>query len=203
MATTTRLMSATPDEVFGVLSDPRSYAYWVLGSKAVRDAESNWPAKGSRFHHTVGFGPLRVRDHTSVEAVRSDRYLQLRTKARPMGTARVKLDLVPTSGGTEVTMNERAADSATAFVFNPFTHLLVHRRNVRSLERLAELAEGRKPMPKEEPGVEDVYTGATVRNPAERGRLTRLASRKTLVLPAVGLALLTVGVTARAIRRSS
>ena len=73
MATTKRRMQATPGEVFGVLSDPRGYAYWVLGSRAVRDAESDWPAKGSRFHHTVGFGPLRLRDHTSVEEVRPDR----------------------------------------------------------------------------------------------------------------------------------
>jgi uncharacterized protein YndB with AHSA1/START domain len=203
VATTTRLMNASPREVFAVLSDPRSYAYWVLGSKAVRDADSDWPANGSRFHHTVGFGPLRLRDHTSVEEVRSDRYLQLRTKARPMGTARVKLDLVPASEGTEVTMNERAADPATAFVFNPLAHLLVHRRNVRSLERLAELAEGRKPMPREEPGAEDVYAGATVRNPAEHGRLSRIASRKSVVIPAVGLALVAVGALAWAIRRSS
>ena len=203
MATTTRVVHASPREVFEVLSDPRSYAYWVLGSKAVRDADSDWPANGSRFHHTVGFGPLRLRDHTSVEEVRSDRYLQLRTKARPVGTARVKLDLVPASGGTEVTMNERAADPATAVVFNPLTHLLVHRRNVRSLERLAELAEGSRPMPTEEPGSEDAYAGATVRNPAERGRLSRLASRRSVVLSAVGLAAVALGAGAWIIRRSS
>jgi hypothetical protein len=196
-------MHATPGEVFGVLADPRSYAYWVLGSKAVRDADSDWPANGSRFHHTLGFGPLRLRDHTSVEEVRPDRYLQLLTKARPMGTARVKLDLVPASGGTEVTMNERAADPATAFVFNPLTHLLIHRRNVRSLDRLADLAEGRTPIPREEHGPEDVYAGATVRNPAERGRLSRIASRKGIARPAVGLALLAVGALAWAIHRSS
>jgi hypothetical protein len=202
VATTTRLMHATPGEVFGVLADPRSYAYWVLGSKAVRDADSDWPANGSRFHHTVGFGPLRLRDHTSIEEVRSDRYLQLLTKARPMGTARVKLDLVPASGGTEVTMNERGADPATAFIFNPLTHLLVHRRNARSLDRLAELAEGRTPIPREEPGPDDVYAGATVRNPAARGRLSRIASRKSIAVPAVGLAL-AVGALAWTTRRSS
>jgi hypothetical protein len=120
-----------------------------------------------------------------------------------MGTARVKLHLVPASDGTEVTMNERAADPATAFVFNPLTHLLVHRRNARSLERLAELAEGRRPMPREEPGGGDVYAGATVRNPAERGRLSGIASRKSIVLPALGLALLAAGALAWRIRESS
>jgi hypothetical protein len=41
-------------------------------------------------------------------------------------------------------MIEDAADPLTAFVFNPLTHLLVRGRNEKSLERLAELAEGRK-----------------------------------------------------------
>jgi hypothetical protein len=179
-----------------VLSDPRSYAYWVVGSKAVRDAESDWPAKGSRFHHTVGFGPFRVRDHTSVEEVRSDRYLQLRTNARPMGTARVKLDLAPVSGGTEVTMTEQPADAATAFAFTPLMHLLVDRRNVRSLARLAELAEGRRPVPREELGAGDVYSGATVLNPAQRGRLRRVAGHKAVALSVVGGALVTAGALA-------
>jgi hypothetical protein len=196
VATTKRRMHATPGEIFGVLSDPRSYAYWVLGSKAVRGAEPDWPAKGSRFHHTVGFGPLRLRDHTSVEEVRPDRYLQLRTNARPMGTARVKLELAPVSGGTEVTMIEQPSDPATAFAFIPPMHLLVHRRNVRSLERLAELAEGRKPIPCEEPGAGDVYEGATVHNPAEPGRLHRAARHKATTLLAAGLVLLAGGALA-------
>lgn len=195
-------MQATPEEVFGVLSDPRSYAYWVLGSKAIRAAEPGWPAKGSRFHHTVGIGPLRIRDHTSVEEVRADRFLQLRTKARPMGTARVTLELEPSASGTEVTMVERAADSATALLFTPLTHLLVHRRNVRSLERLAELAEGLKPLPREEgqsgPGA---YSGGVVQNPAEPGRFARaLRHRATIVAALAALGLLAGGALARAAR---
>jgi hypothetical protein len=118
-----------------------------VGSKAIRAADRDWPARGTRFHHTVGVGPLKVRDHTSVEDVEPGRYLQLRTKARPLGTARVKLELTGVPEGTRVTMTEQPADPVTAFLFMPLTHLATHLRNVRSLERLAELAEGRRPIP--------------------------------------------------------
>jgi uncharacterized protein YndB with AHSA1/START domain len=144
MARTVRRIATTPERIFDVLSDPQSYAYWVVGSKDIRDADPDWPSPGSRIHHSVGFGPLTVKDHTSVEEIARPRRLQLRAKARPLGTARVTLELVPEDGHTRVTMIEDAADPLTAFVFNPLTHLLVRGRNVKSLERLAELAEGRK-----------------------------------------------------------
>jgi uncharacterized protein YndB with AHSA1/START domain len=144
MARTVRRIAATPERIFEVLSDPDSYGYWVVGSKEVRDADADWPTPGSRFHHTVGVGPLEVKDHTSVEEIDRPRRLQLRAKARPLGTARVTLELQPEDGHTRVTMIEDAADPITAFVFNPLTHLLVRGRNEKSLERLAELAEGRR-----------------------------------------------------------
>jgi len=134
-------VDAPPEAVFGVLSDPMAYGYWVAGSKEVRDADPEWPLPGSRFHHTVGFGPLAVSDHTTCLRSESPRVLELRTKARPLGTASVRLDLVPEGTGTRVRLREDAGDALTAFVFNPLTHLLVRGRNEESLRRLAELAE--------------------------------------------------------------
>ena len=147
MARNERLIKASPDTVFRVLSDPRSYAYWVPGSLAVRDAEPGWPQVGTRFHHTVGAGPLRLRDHTEVEEQTPGRYLQLQAKTRPLGKSRVKLELRPAEGGTRVTMIDDPADAATAFFFQPLTHLAMRGRNVLALRRLAELAEGREPIP--------------------------------------------------------
>jgi hypothetical protein len=40
-------------------------------------------------------------------------------------------------------MREDPGDAATAFVFNPLTHLLVRGRNEESLDRLKRLAEER------------------------------------------------------------
>jgi uncharacterized protein YndB with AHSA1/START domain len=150
MARTERVIAAPPSAVFGVLADPRSYVYWVIGSREIRAADEAWPEPGSRFDHTVNIGPLRIRDHTTVERVERDRFLQLNAKARPFGTARIKIDLREQAAGTRVTMVEDAADGLTAFLFQPLMHLAMRRRNAHSLERLAELAEGRAPMPGEE-----------------------------------------------------
>lgn len=145
IARTEKIIEASPERVFEVLADPDSYGYWVVGSKYIRDADADWPAKGSRFHHAVGFGPLTVKDHSEVEVIDRPTYLQLRVKARPLGTGRVKLTMVPVGENrTHVTMVEDAADPLTAFVFNPVTHLLVRGRNKESLSRLAELAERKR-----------------------------------------------------------
>ena len=90
----------------------------------------------------VGFGPFEVKDHTCVLEVDPPRLLKLRAKARPLGTAIVTMQIEPEGTGSKVTMIEDAGDSLTALVFNPLTHLLVRGRNVESLDRLRELAEG-------------------------------------------------------------
>jgi uncharacterized protein YndB with AHSA1/START domain len=143
MARTERLIPASPERVFAVLSDPDAYADWVVGSDAVRDADPDWPAVGARFHHRVGIGPLKVDDHTEVLAMEPARRLELHAKARPLGTAKVALDLERRGGGTLVTMVEDGGDRLTRLLFNPLTHFLVRRRNDESLRRLERLATAR------------------------------------------------------------
>jgi len=53
----------------------------------------------------------------------------------------VTLEIVPTAGGSTVTMIEDPGDNLTALLFNPLTHVAVRGRNVESLDRLRELAE--------------------------------------------------------------
>ncbi len=131
-----------PRRVFAVLADPATYAYWVLGSRKIRDADPDWPAEGSAFHHAVGVGPLHIKDHTKVCEVDPPRLLVIKAKARPLGTALVTLELRRRGRGTEVTMTEVAGDRLSRLAINPVTDLLVSRRNRRSLARLKELAEG-------------------------------------------------------------
>ena len=187
MARNEHLIHAPPETVFGVLSDPRSYAYWVVGSDEIRDADVTWPALGSRFHHTVKIGPLRVQDHSEVEEMRPGRFLQMRVKGRPLGTARVTLELEPADGGTRVTMIEDPADTASALMSNPLSHLLMRGRNVRSLDRLAQLAEGRAPIPGDEPGAphRTPHGNGRVQNPAARER--RQAIGETFAAVARGM----------------
>ena len=132
-----------PERVFAVLADWRSYGDWVVGSRKIRGADAPFPAAGSRFHHQVGIGPLRLNDHTQVLEVDPPRKLILKARARPLGTAIVDLTLEPEGDGTRVTMREDPGDTLTAFVFNPIIHLLVRGRNAESLQRLKGLAEDR------------------------------------------------------------
>lgn len=140
MATNERFMPVPPEAVWDALADARGYQYWVVGSNEIRDADPHWPQPGARFHHTVGVGPLRIRDHTeSLEAQRPT-FLSIRAKARPLGTARVAFTLTPQDGGTRVQMTENP-DGLTAWLtLNPLVQALTKGRNAESLMRLEELA---------------------------------------------------------------
>jgi uncharacterized protein YndB with AHSA1/START domain len=136
-------IDTSPERVFAVLADWRSYGDWVVGSRLMRGADPGFPAVGTRFHHQVGIGPLHLNDHTQVLEVDQPHKLILKAKARPLGTAIVDMTMKPEGSGTRVIMREDPGDTLTAFVFNPLTHLLVRGRNVESLQRLKRLAEQR------------------------------------------------------------
>jgi uncharacterized protein YndB with AHSA1/START domain len=134
-------MAVPPQAVWDVLADPRGYAYWVVGSKLIRDADAAWPAPGSKFHHTIGVGPLKISDHTEALEAEPPHRFKLRAKGRPLGTATVTMEMAPQDGGTLVRMTE-TPDGAFAFMkLNPAVHVLTKLRNAESLMRLEELAE--------------------------------------------------------------
>ena len=135
-------IDARPEAVFSVLSDAGAYGDWVVGSRRIRDADPDFPAVGSRFHHQVGIPPLLLNDHTEVLESENPSRLVLRAKTRPFATARVELRLVPDGSGTRVVMFEGAGDLPSRLVLNPLTDPLVHARNSRSLQRLRRLSEG-------------------------------------------------------------
>ena len=144
MARNQIVISASPERVFEVLSDPDSYGHWVTGSKEIRDADGNWPAVGSKFHHTVGLaGPLTIKDNTEVEEVDPPRRLVIRAKSRPLTTARVALRLERSGRGTRVTMEERPIGGPPAQLYGTLMDILLRGRNTKSLRRLKALAESR------------------------------------------------------------
>jgi uncharacterized protein YndB with AHSA1/START domain len=128
------------DQVFAVLSDPESYAYWVVGSDSIRTADPSWPAVGAKLHHRIGVGPFKLNDNTEVLEVTPPVHLVLQARARPFGTARVTLDLVDLGDGTQVTMVEGPGDAVSRVLFNPVADVLLRRRNDEALRRLGELA---------------------------------------------------------------
>ena len=54
MSVNTRLVSATPEQVWDVLADGWLYPVWVVGASRMREVEDAWPAPGSKLHHSVG-----------------------------------------------------------------------------------------------------------------------------------------------------
>jgi uncharacterized protein YndB with AHSA1/START domain len=140
MATNERFMPVPPEAVWDALADAGGYGYWVVGSREIRDADENWPQPGSRFHHTVGVGPLTVKDHTESLEARRPTLLRIRAKARPLGTAKVTLTMEPQDGGTRVRMTENPDGLTSWLTLNPLLQLLTKGRNAESLMRLEELA---------------------------------------------------------------
>jgi hypothetical protein len=142
MARNEIFICAAPEDVFGLLSDPRSYGDWVVGSREIRAADHDWPAAGAAFDHSVGIGWLSISDHTSVISARAPECIELRARARPLPSARVRLQLHPEGSGTRVTMVEEPSNRVLSMMIGPVGHWLMKLRNVEALRRLKQLAEG-------------------------------------------------------------
>jgi carbon monoxide dehydrogenase subunit G len=136
-------IDATPEAVFDVLEDPASYAYWVVGAKEIRGADPGFPDPGTRLHHTVGVGPLTLRDHSTVVERERPRRLVLEANLKSLGSAVVTLDVLPDGAGTRVVMTERPSRGLPARLGMRLGNAVLRGRNFLSLERLKELAESR------------------------------------------------------------
>src|SRR5688500_20048840 len=100
MALNKRTLDATPEEIFDVLLDPECYPDWVVGAKAVRGQDKEWPAVGSAFYHRVGVEGANLKDKTTMRSLDAPRHLELTAFARPFGIARGAVSPHPTDGGT-------------------------------------------------------------------------------------------------------
>ncbi|MDQ8046784.1 MAG: SRPBCC family protein [Patulibacter sp.] len=140
MATVTKWIPASVEDVWAILADPRGYAFWVVGSHTIRSVDGHWPGVGSTFHHTQGHGPIKVNDTTTVIEADPPHRLLLEVRIRPFLTGPVELQLRPDGEGTCVTITERAkggvAGLAPHFLTAPFIAL----RNADALRRLSAMA---------------------------------------------------------------
>lgn len=143
MSTTTRRIKATPDQVWKVLSDGWLYPLWVVGASRMREVDDEWPAVGSKLHHSVGSWPLLLDDNTEVLESRPPSLLALQARALPAGTAKVVIRLEPVGSETEVTIEEDADSGPALLLPKPLRDLQLNWRNVETLRRLAYIAERR------------------------------------------------------------
>jgi Polyketide cyclase / dehydrase and lipid transport len=143
VSTNTRLLHATPDQVWAVLADGWLYPLWVVGASRMREVDDNWPEPGARLHHSVGTWPLLIDDTTHVLESTPGVELALRARAWPSGEARVDIHLRPNGTGTEVVIEEDAENGPATLVPKPLRDPALKWRNVESLRRLAYLAERR------------------------------------------------------------
>ena len=137
------VIKAPVHTVWAVLADAHSYGDWVVGAKDIRSVEGRWPERGSRFHHTVGMGPLNLKDNTKVLESEPNHRIVLEARARPFGRARVEIILSMVGAGTTVAMEEEIISPAVVRALNPALDPLARARNNKALKRLAGLAETR------------------------------------------------------------
>jgi hypothetical protein len=108
--TATRDTSATPDQVWAVMADGWTYSQWVVGNGRMRAVDADWPAPGSKIHHTIGVWPLIINDETVVEARTPRQELVLLARVRPFGRARITLRLAASPTGCRTTNTCDGAD---------------------------------------------------------------------------------------------
>lgn len=144
MAEQSRLLDATPQQVWDVLCDGWLYPLWVVGASRMREVEDDWPAVGSKLHHSVGTWPLLIDDSTEVTEATPLHSLKLRARAWPVGEAKVEIYLEPVGAGTNVRIVEDPVSGPGALMPPPARGLSLKWRNSEALRRLAFIAERRQ-----------------------------------------------------------
>jgi uncharacterized protein YndB with AHSA1/START domain len=144
MTEVTRRVAAPPEQVFATLADAWTYPLWVVGASHMRAVDPEFPAVGSRLHHSVGSWPLLIEDTTEVVEVEPGRRLVLHGRAWPTGVARIEIELLPASGGTTVRMSERAISGPATLIPATVQSLMLVPRNREALSRLEDVVHGRK-----------------------------------------------------------
>ena len=135
--------TATPGQVWAVIADGWTYSQWVVGNSRMRAVDADWPAPGSKTHHTIGLWPLTINDETVVEACTPGKEIVLNAKTRPFGVVRITLRLNETPTGCQIEMSEVPVGGPLSLVPRRLALAAVWPRNRECTWRLAAHAERR------------------------------------------------------------
>jgi hypothetical protein len=146
-AVVSRTVKAPPEFVWSVLADGWMYATWVVGASRIREVDPDWPATGSRIHHSFGIWPTLIDDNTEVlKSVGTGpvRELVLQARGWPAGEAQVRLLIAPAPADhSTVSIVEDVTNGPGTLIPRAARQLVIVPRNKETLQRLALIAEGR------------------------------------------------------------
>jgi uncharacterized protein YndB with AHSA1/START domain len=137
-------IDAPQSAVFAAIVDADTYPDWLVGARRIRHIEPEWPERGGRFHHTIGFGPVRLDDVTQSLEVDAPHLLRLRAGMGPLGAALVTFRVTGTADATVLTIDEGPDEGPFRFLWKvagPVVRFLMWGRNSASLEQLRDLVE--------------------------------------------------------------
>ena len=143
MARVVAEIEAAPEVVWSVLADPTAYGDWVVGTKQVVRADTDWPAPGTSLEYELGIGPIAVGDRTVVVESEPPRVLVLRAELRHLGAAMIRLELEAHDETTRVVMDEAPVEGVVDALHTSVGDAALEQRNRVALERLRRLAEAR------------------------------------------------------------
>ena len=129
-------VSASPEEVWAVISDPTTYPDWLVGAQRIRGVDAAFPAPGAEFRHSVGpTEGATIDDTTEAVAAEPPYRLALEVHVGPF-RADVEMLVVPGAAGTEIRFTEQPKGAWVALT--PVLRPVLHARNAESLRRLAQ-----------------------------------------------------------------
>ena len=143
MATVTQLFKAPAADVWKVIQEGWLYSGWVVGASRIRSVDDQWPAQGSRLHHSVGSWPFLIDDSSRVTAVEPERKLELLARGWPLGEAKVLITLEDLGGSQcRVSIAEDAVRGPGKLVPKKLGDPVIAVRNRETLRRLELMAVG-------------------------------------------------------------
>ncbi len=135
-----RHTSATPAQVWSVLSDGWLYASWVVGASRIRDVDPTWPQAGSKIHHSVGIWPALLNDETQSRESKAG-LLELSAAGWPFGRARIRMTIEKNGNGSVIGMEEFVETAPLKWIPPVIQQTAMSPRLNECLTRLAMLAE--------------------------------------------------------------